>query len=460
LQDAGSRSASAAGLDNYTEYSDQTPDIGQVDIGFHYLVKQLGLVSVNALQSAIRPGHPNSRDGYFIVQTTGPDYVVASFNISGTAQPGVDYTSLPGSVLVSPLGPTTISVHPLQNGPDIDKTVTLTLQPSMAYNTDPDLGESATVSILNDFPVVSAFAANPVGIDYDPINGTLVMSEEGGDPVSGYDFFQLGTDTQGGLKINSWSAVTGLQEEAKLVIVKTSANGFVAGQVFFGNNPDGSGVSARIGSISPDGSVVNLAFATLPNDFGLLRGGLCLDETGVFGGQLIAVTQGGGVWTINSAGQSHHLAQIAASALEGVITLPNNPAQWGPWAGRIITGDETTGIIYAIDVNGTVTSFNTTDRNNWAVEIDSEDFDIIQPNQTLYSCVGNLDKVVELSGNFLSPYAGSLLIGDEPNTRLVVVSWNNLQGKFITQTITFPDIDFSQGQPECSTFAPINLPTQ
>jgi hypothetical protein len=71
------------------------------------------------------------------------------------------------------------------------------------------------------------------------------------------------------------------------------------------------------------------------------RGGLAFDQTGIFGGDLIAVTgrpyeQGGlrQVWRLNSAGAPTLIAAIETGHLEGVAVLPNDPV-WGGWAGKV-----------------------------------------------------------------------------------------------------------------------------
>ena len=93
---------------------------------------------------------------------------------------------------------------------------------------------------------------------------------------------------------------------------------------------------------------------TLPNET-IFRGGFFHDRWCVAGGDLIVVTGngnqptlpgsvGGNVYRINASGASTFLKHIDNPAgnpahLEGVITVPNDAA-YGPWAGKIVTGDE------------------------------------------------------------------------------------------------------------------------
>ena len=81
-----------------------------------------------------------------------------------------------------------------------------------------------------------------------------------------------------------------------------------------------------------------------------MRGGVHVDRTGVFNGDLIAVTTVGNVWRINSDGEPTFLAHAQAptggpvgpefASLEGVTTVPDIPEKYGPWAGKIVAGAE------------------------------------------------------------------------------------------------------------------------
>ena len=67
---------------------------------------------------------------------------------------------------------------------------------------------------------------------------------------------------------------------------------FAAGTFFTGNGVDG-----QITRISPDGSTILNPWVDLPGGGnGLMRGSLHVDRTGVWGGDLLAVTTSGQVW--------------------------------------------------------------------------------------------------------------------------------------------------------------------
>ena len=145
----------------------------------------------------------------------------------------------------------------------------------------------------------------------------------------------------------------------------------------------------------------------------------------------------------------------AVRFLDHTFTLTNDVGKWGPWAGKVITGDESTTNIYAIDPNGVVTSFN--------LGINPEDFDIIPPDQDLY-CVNfhenEPSSVLKLPRQCLANYVGDLLItqagesGLGDVTVMFIVSWNG--AGFAVRRIPVSS-DFG-GWFEHVTFAPLDLP--
>ena len=153
--------------------------------------------------------------------------------------------------------------------------------------------------------------------------------------------------------------------------------------------------------------------------------------------------------TFNADDQPTLVTNIQPTHLEGVITLTNDVAKWGPWAGKILTGDESEGLLYAIDTNGVVTTFN--------LNIDSEDFDLIPSNQDFYCCDELNNAVLELPASIFTNHVGDLLIteaGEEQDTpTLFIVHWDGTN--FITPSVSAYGSEFEHG-----SFAPINLPTE
>jgi len=82
---------------------------------------------------------------------------------------------------------------------------------------------------------------------------------------------------------------------------------------------------------------------------------LYVDRTGIYGGDVIAVTTSGGIWRINATGIATQVA-LLGTALSGVTTLPDAVEKYGPWSGKIVVGAKDQGLIYALDATGNLLS--------------------------------------------------------------------------------------------------------
>ena len=352
---------------------------------------------------------------------------------------------------------------------EFEESVTLTLVITNGYLVDPHRA-SATCFIsdctTNLFTVVATNIPSPIEIDYHPPTASLLLSMNYETAGAGGNFVRL--DSSGAS--NQWSTVSGLDDEVKFAISKATTNGWTNGCVYFGSD-------TSIGYMSSNGSGVNLGWTTLTNGTVTnalrLRGSLCFDQTGSWSNQLIAVTSDSagddtakGVWRVDPQGRPTLIANINTRHLEGVIAITNDASRWGPWAGRILSGDETINdenskpapLIYAIDTNGVMAAY--------ALAIQPEDFDIVPPNQSLY-CVnynGYDSKILKLSKSILTNYVGDLVITQageynpavqqEWKPKLVFVHWDG--SKFVTRSLTLPYV--FPGGFEHVTFAPIELP--
>jgi hypothetical protein len=369
----------------------------------------------------------------------------------------------------------TIEIDPIQDDLiEFEEFVTLTLILTNGYVVDPS-NFTATIRIADNFGsnvfTVVTDLQGADGIDYSPATHSLITSANRtalspGEPFNFARIFTNGISTN--LFVTNWSGIHGLTDEIKLAIPKNTASGFTIGDMYFG-----TGVNGIIGKLSADATVSNLNYFELTTDHTntdtLIRGSLYIDDSGSFGGDLIAVTgagefEGGGVWRVPSSGAAALLTTISNTHLEGVITLTNDPAKWGPFAGKIITGGESQTneyglarpLVYAISTNGSVQSF--------ALGIAPEDFDIIKPNQDLY-CLDEGDLLEKVSSTLLTNYWGDLLITEEGAFdiavgvqeslgRLYIVHWDNANTNFVVRRISGADHWL-----EHVTFAPINLPS-
>jgi len=310
-----------------------------------------------------------------------------------------------------------------------------------------------TVKIQDsDSPTVVTVAnvEDPVGIDYSPTINSLLLSVNADANGLPNNFARLGV-LGGHTVLTNWSAVSNFTGEIKLATVKTTANGWTQGDMYFGTGQPG-----QIGWVSANGTSVNTNWLTLsgePNPIG----GLYIDQTGVFGGDLIVVsgasTFGGGVWRITAAKGATKVAQINDSFgdgvdCEGVVTVPNNQAQYGPWAGNILTCGETAHLIFAVDVSGKITPYD-------LGLFTPEDVRLIPSGQNLY-CTDAVNFVVWKvpQGNF-SGFVGDVLFVNEainsPNA-LFIAHWTG--GAFVMRQLSFG------GSFEHVAFAPIDIPGQ
>jgi hypothetical protein len=460
---------------NTTTFFNPEPTWGR-PISFYRGVEGYPIVSISRQLDAIEPsgGDPGQAGQFqFQISDTRSTNFIIYYAVTGSASNGIDYTNISGNVTMpANADSVTLFIDPIADtNLEFEESVKLTLILTNGYVIDPS-NYSATIWIndnfgSNLFTIVtngSAIMREPVGLDYSPTAHALLLSYNSmsaGEPWDFEAFYTNGVTTN--LVVTNWSGIHGIGVEIKVATVKTTANGFTAGDMYFG-----TAINGIIAKLSADGTVSNMNWAVLNTNVdstdSLIRGGLYIDETGSFGGDLIVVTggeetEGGGVWRINSSGTPTLLANITNTHLEGVVTLTNDVTQWGPWAGKIITGAEARTndigdlqpLIYAISTNGSVESFD--------LGISPEDFDLIRSNQDLYIVDQSEPQLVKLSSSLLSGYHDALLITQEgafvpdQQAKLFIVQWDNTGLKFVIRRISY----YQGGWFEHVTFAPINL---
>jgi hypothetical protein len=289
--------------------------------------------------------------------------------------------------------------------------------------------------------VTSGTFNSPIGIDYHEPTNSLVMSvnyNAGGSP---YNFERVefnGTRVQ-------FSTISGLTDEVKIATVRSGgAGGFTTGELFTGNGVDG-----QIVRIAADGSSNLNPWVSLPGSGnGLMRGSLYVDRTGVYGGDLIVVTTAGEVWRVTSAGVATKIADVNTH-LEGVITVPNDVAQYGTLAGKIIAGAEQEGRLYIFDNNGLV--------GNPLIGVAIEDIDLINANENFFGVNFGTGKLLGAEASQFAPYVGGILLTQEfgAGSGLFVLSWNGTS--LVTTALALDPASAAVGQWEHVTFAPAGL---
>lgn len=209
-----------------------------------------------------------------------------------------------------------------------------------------------------------------------------------------------------------FSSVSGLTDEVKIATVRSGScqGGFTPGELF-----TGTGVAGEIARISPDGLTTQIPWVTLPNETGLMRGSLFQDKFCSFGGDLIVVTTAGNVWRVTSSG-SPTLLKSLGTHLEGVTTVPNDTAKYGPWSGKILAGAEGLGCIYAIDATGAAVCHK--------LGINPEDFDIIPANENFFGVDFGGATLWGAPASAFTSMVGDFLIAQEFPGILWHVRWN------------------------------------
>jgi hypothetical protein len=152
--------------------------------------------------------------------------------------------------------------------------------------------------------------------------------------------------------------------------------------------------------------------------------------------------------------------------LEGVTCVPNDP-NYGPWAGKILTGDEYSSEIYTIDTNGAVTIFDT-----FAIlpneGIGLSDVDIVPRYEDLYCTLqqpNSLDQglLIKIPSTFMTNNIGEVVITQSgeviPNSpigSLFFLRWDASKTNFIAKKVLAAPAPIRIL--EHGAFAPLHLP--
>ena len=378
------------------------------------------LVNAGPNQTIFQPANTTTLNG--VVTDDGlPAGGTLSASWSVVTGPGIVTFANPSSAVTAATF-STLGVYVLRlTGSDSELTaqadVTVTVRPA---NLPPlvNAGPPQTVilpsnvSTLPLFPTlipISTGFNSPIGIDYHQPTNKVVMSVNyiSGQPHNFELVAQDGSRTQ-------FSNVAGLTDEVYIATARDeiggkSIGGFLAGEMF-----TGSGVGGVIVRISPDGTKVLNPWVQLPGESGLLRGQLYIDRTGVFGGDLIVATTTGNIWRVTNAGVPTKLANVGVPP-EGLITLPTDPLRYGPWAGKIVTGSENSTLIFMIDPQGVLTSFD--------LGIAAEHIKLVNPNENFFGVDFGSSRLLGIPAPELVGMVGDLIIGEETGN-LWQIHWN------------------------------------
>jgi RHS repeat-associated protein len=215
-----------------------------------------------------------------------------------------------------------------------------------------------------------------------------------------------------------YSNVAGLTGGLKLATARDDGAGMSRGGFSPGELFSGTGAPGVIARVAPDGSSVQNPWVTLAGEAEPLSGGLFVDRSGVFGGDLLAVTTSGGVWRINSAGAAARIANLG-TRLEGVTSVPDDATKYGPWAGKILVGAKDQGTVYAVDAQGNATSYS--------LGLNPADIRIIPAHENFYGLDPADGKIWGAPDDAFAGIIGDILIAQGSPGVLARVRWNGTE---------------------------------
>jgi RHS repeat-associated protein len=273
---------------------------------------------------------------------------------------------------------------------------------------------SAALTPVEEFGVVltplsTAFNAHG-GLDYHQPSRKVVASANA--PAGQPHNFEL---IEGDGTHRSFSNLSGLPDEIRIATARDAGQGLSLGGFAPGESFIGTGAAGVVARVAPDGAKVQNPWVTLPGETGHPRGGLHVDRTGVFGGDLLAATTSGRVWRVSAAGVVRRLAELG-TPLGGVVSVPNDVVRYGPWAGKALVGAPEQGLIYAVDAEGNVASFQT--------GLQPSDLEIIPAHENFYGLDPAAGRIWGAPAAAFTSMIGDILVAQKSPGVLAHVRWS------------------------------------
>src|SRR5215217_3388049 len=191
-----------------------------------------------------------------------------------------------------------------------------------------------------------------------------------------------------------------------------SRGGFPAGELFAS-----TGVSGMIARVNASGATEQNPWVTLTNETVAISG-LYLDRSGVFGGDLLAVTTTGGVWRIDAAAEATKVAGLD-TRLAGVASVPDDPDRYGPWSGQILAGAKDQSLVYAIDAQGQSSSL--------AVDVQPQDIDVVPAQENFFAVDTVGRKIWGASDGAFAAIIGDILVTQQSPGVITRLRWNGVE---------------------------------
>ena len=291
---------------------------------------------------------------------------------------------LPAAPLTQPVA---LPIRPLYAA----QAATAAMQQGVAVASD------ATV-VLHD---VVTGATDIAALEHEPSSNHLLAAAETGQTA-------LATIDSDGAP-HPFSSLAAIDEP----VVATSR---ATGDVFVAAS--GSSVIARVKS---GGTAVANPWATLAN---AAIADLHVDNTGAWGGDVVAVTTTGAVWRIGADAQAKLVATIGVSPA-GVTTIPIDEGRYGPWSGAIVVGARASATLHAIDAAGVVKAFT--------IGVTPRDVTVAAAHENFYG-IDRADGTIRgARGDAFARMAGDLVVAQHSPGVLARVRWDG--SEFVTTKI-------------------------
>ncbi len=260
-------------------------------------------------------------------------------------------------------------------------------------------------------PVTTEFK-DFTGLDYHASSRKLLLSANtpGGMPNNYEAVAADGTRA-------AFSNVAGLNGELLIATSRDEGQGLSRGGFAAGDLFTSTGVAGVIARVSASGAAVQNPWVTLPGETGGI-GGLYIDRTGVYGGDLLVVTTTGGVWRVNAAAEATKIASLD-TRLAGVTALPDDPDRYGPWSGKILAGAKDQSRLYTIDSQGQTSSQQ--------LDVQPQDIDLVPAQENFFAVDTVSRKVWGASDGAFAAIIGDILVTQQSPGVVKRLRWNGLE---------------------------------
>ena len=234
--------------------------------------------------------------------------------------------------------------------------------------------------------VIDNSFSEPILIDFSSTAGKLLIGS--GQPNK-LELFS----TEGRHDFVSNNFLSRIGEPRSVTSVHDNASSFELGEVFLGFD-DGLvvGISANRTKIT------NMK---LPLEKSSVSGGLLVDKTGAFGGDLMAVTGEGRIWRIDINGNKNLFIDLH-TPLKGLTIIPNDIERYGIFSGKMIVGAKDQRGVFAIDRYG--------ESYFYTLGFSPQDIDLIEEGSNLFAICAESGELLSLDAAYFSNHIGDILI--------------------------------------------------